>query len=612
MPSGTIKGTTGNDYIDSKIEWSYTQDTNANTSTVTAVLYYKRNNSGFTTGGTGTFSISIAGTIKSATKSLTITENAWVEAVRNTITVSHNVDGTKSITIYASGSIPSTTLTSTTCSGTVTLTTIPRASQITSAWGTVGGACNVKWTPASATFRFKIKFSVGTWSHTTGVIHPNTTSLYTYTGYTFPLDVAEQITNTHSGYMTVTLYTYNDSSATAQVGSERSLGCTLTVPDNEYTKPKVEMTLTPDTPYAKFASLYLQGRSKVKATFSGEGKYGASMTEYLLKAEGSTYGDPYTSDVLRNSGSITIVGYGYDSRGIFNTVPQDITVIAYEPPYIAPCYGYNSVVCERCEEDGTASDGGKYLHIKGTRNFTKINTDGIVNTCSVRCRYKPENGIWSHGSGEGVGVLLWTDTSTDTFDVILPNVVSDARCSYTVELNIIDDTYQPSAIVFNIPSEDIDFELREGGRGAAFGKHAVYENLLEVDWDAQFNKGITYKDCPIADVVIEEGTSGIWTYRKWMNGNAECWCRRNVDVTIDTAWGSALYYGVATPMEYPFAFAEMPICQISCEYGDEAVSLFVASSGSGATTYASAVMLCRTDPKTVNCNVLYHAHGKWK
>lgn len=25
------------------------------------------------------------------------------------------------------------------------------------------------------------------------------------------------------------------------------------------------------------------------------------------------------------------------------------------------------------------------------------------------------------------------------------------------------------------------------------------------------------------DMVVEEGTSGIWTYRKWSNGTAECW-----------------------------------------------------------------------------------------
>ena len=28
---------------------------------------------------------------------------------------------------------------------------------------------------------------------------------------------------------------------------------------------------------------------------------------------------------------------------------------------------------------------------------------------------------------------------------------------------------------------------------------------------------------PTADYVVEQGTSGIWTYRKWNSGIAECW-----------------------------------------------------------------------------------------
>ena len=111
MAKGTITGSTGNEYIDAKVEWSSTPNTLTNKSTVTAALYYKRNNTGYTTYGTGTFSITINGTKASATKSLTITEDAWVKAVENTITVSHNSDGAKSITISASGSISGTSLT---------------------------------------------------------------------------------------------------------------------------------------------------------------------------------------------------------------------------------------------------------------------------------------------------------------------------------------------------------------------------------------------------------------------------------------------------------------------------------------------------------------------
>ena len=73
MAGSTINGSTGNEYIDAKIVWSSTPNTSTNKSSVTAALYYKRNNTGFTTYGTGTFSITINGTKTSATKTLTIT-----------------------------------------------------------------------------------------------------------------------------------------------------------------------------------------------------------------------------------------------------------------------------------------------------------------------------------------------------------------------------------------------------------------------------------------------------------------------------------------------------------------------------------------------------------
>ena len=115
-----------------------------------------------------------------------------------------------------------------------------------------------------------------------------------------------------------------------------------------------------------------------------------------------------------------------------------------------------------------------------------------------------------------------------------------------------------------------------------------------------------------ADFVVEQGTEGIWYYRKWNSGVAECWCRNNVDVNVNIAWGSALHYGVIPTINYPFKFTERPICQVTCEYGTDEVSLFVASCGTGTNTYATPVMLCRTDAKQVNCDVLYHAHGRWK
>ena len=54
-----------------------------------------------------------------------------------------------------------------------------------------------------------------------------------------------------------------------------------------------------------------------------------------------------------------------------------------------------------------------------------------------------------------------------------------------------------------------------------------------------------------ADYVIEQGTSGIWTYRKWNSGIAECWGTSEVsNLAITTTWGS-LKYGTLSAINFP-------------------------------------------------------------
>lgn len=131
--SGTIYGSTNNQWIDAKIEWSATQSIANNTSTITAKLYYIRTNTGYTTHGNLRGSITIDGDTTSSVKEIWITENEWEEAATAKETVSHNSDGTKSLTISATGYINNTSLDSTSISGTITLDTIHRKAAIVSA-----------------------------------------------------------------------------------------------------------------------------------------------------------------------------------------------------------------------------------------------------------------------------------------------------------------------------------------------------------------------------------------------------------------------------------------------------------------------------------------------
>lgn len=486
MASGTIYGSTANQYIDSKIVWSSVANNSANTSSVTAKLYYKRNNTGFTTSGTGSFSVTINGQKESASAYLSITENAWVLAVSATKTVSHNNDGTKAITISATGSIPDTTLTSTSCSGRVSLDTIPRASTITSALNkNLDSVCEVKWTPRASAFRYKLKFSLGEWSATTGAIHPNTTSAYTYKGYTLPLTVANQIPSAKTGTMTVTLYTYSDSGATTQVGSASSKTFTVTVPNNTSTKPTVTMSLSPVTSLGStFSGLYVQGKCKVQATLSGEGKYSATIASYKMTALGkSDTSSPYQSGYLTTSGTVAVVGRATDSRGYYNEVSKNITVIPYSKPKLVPGSGESTIVCARCDSSGNLSESGTYLKINVGRSYSKVMSGSTQkNFCLIRYRYKTEK---ASSFSSWVSLLAKATTTTDYVDVTLGNVVSSITTSYVVEIGVVDDVGESASVTYYIPTDVVIFHMSEDFDGAAFGKYAEKDKCLEIadDWD---------------------------------------------------------------------------------------------------------------------------------
>ena len=104
MASGSfnLSTTSGTTHLKSKITWSSTSNgSSANSSNVTASMVLWRDNPGYTTYGTGTFSITINGNTKSESKSYSFT-NSETTIIFHTVTVPHNSDGTKTITISGS------------------------------------------------------------------------------------------------------------------------------------------------------------------------------------------------------------------------------------------------------------------------------------------------------------------------------------------------------------------------------------------------------------------------------------------------------------------------------------------------------------------------------
>jgi hypothetical protein len=168
-------------------------------------------------------------------------------------------------------------------------------------------------------------------------------------------------------------------------------------------------------------------------------------------------------------------------------------------------------------------------------------------------------------------------------------------------------------MIFNIPSEEVVFHLRDGGKGAAFGKYAIAENLLECVWNAKFHKDISINNTKVADFVVEQGYTDIWYYRKWYSGRSECWGSKRRTVNISSAWG-AMYYGTADAYALPTGlFIDVPICQVTADFGSNSQAAWLCVAGSTTITHAPSVWFLRPNiSNEANYDILYYAVGNWK
>ena len=231
-------------------------------------------------------SVSINGTTvynvaRANSDSISLGNGKSYKLAEGSTTVAHNDDGTKSISVSYSMDMAKASYTPgpLSGSGTMTLTTIARASQptLSSTDFNMGSAITIYTNRKSKAFTHTVEcfnasnarlFQIGDSNKVTDRISWNTDNLFA------------KCTNskTLSGYIKVT--TYNGSTP---IGTAKTVNFKATVPDTVDYRPSASMTLAP-TP-ATIGGLsgiteYVQGKSYVNATISATPKKSASMKRY--------------------------------------------------------------------------------------------------------------------------------------------------------------------------------------------------------------------------------------------------------------------------------------------------------------------------------------------
>jgi hypothetical protein len=108
------------------------------------------------------------------------------------------------------------------------------------------------------------------------------------------------------------------------------------------------------------------------------------------------------------------------------------------------------------------------------------------------------------------------------------------------------------------------------------------------------------------DAIIAQGTSGIWTYRKWDSGIAECWCVKKYSVTTVANGSKLLTLGDGLP----FNFTETPNVHMSSRDQGAAQHWFGAVKCEKTTL--NYVYVHANTAAPVTGYAMIHVVGKWK
>ena len=303
--------------------------------------------------------------------------NQAVTVATTTQTVTHNSDGTKTISISCRWNNSSAQYQGATSSKTVTLTTIPRASSMSFTTSqTMGTAYTFTISRASSSFTHTITWSFGGSSGTAVSSTSSTTPSFTPAIATF----APKCTNATSSTITYTLNTYSGSTL---VGS-KAYTATLAVPSSVV--PSVSLAVSAVN---AFNSLYLQGKSSVKLTATGSvsSAYGATIKSYTFTVTNaaatvisttststSATSATHTSGVLTSSGTHTCRVTITDSRGRTATASRSITVTAYSKPV------WGQVSAYRSDSSGTSADEGTCIALTANASYSAVSGNSLTMT----------------------------------------------------------------------------------------------------------------------------------------------------------------------------------------------------------------------------------------
>ena len=395
----------------------------------------------------------------------------------------------------------------------------------------------------------------------------------------------------------------------------------------------VNGTQTPTSPSASTRNVFIDSDSvdvrqgtTVLATFgetSRIGKQNATHTDIssngmqIYASNGSTliaqlgYGEGTSADGTQ----VTQPFYTFGTRGgtVGNySVTSGTKVVANNVEYPIIASGYAS----HAEGAGTTASGHS-SHAEGERTTasgSQSHAEGDCTTASGAMSHAEglgttSSGLQSHAEGTN------TTASGSSSHAEGRSTIASGGYSHAANYGTkAEYDYQTAIGFYNDNSSRNLFEIGNGDLNTG-----SRSNAFEVDWfgNVTIPSGAKYMvgTSGISDFVVEQGTSGIWTYRKWNSGIAECWGTSNqTNVAATTKWPNAsMYYGILTNVSFPSGlFTSTPT---SCHLFGRITGgngWLTQNTNMSSSTVGQVYVITPASITLTNVNINIYATGRWK
>ena len=460
-------------------DYSYTQNTSANTTTVTVTLKLANHYALYASALSGSY-ISVGGNKTNYSKSISYggSTTTTTTLAAKTVTVTHNSDGTGSCaisgTFVMNGSYRGSYVGTMSVSSTITLPKIARASGLTvpSSVNT-GSALSGTITPSSTAFNHKVQLKIGSTIKDTISLAVGTKTF----SYTVP---HSWLPNSTSGTIAVVLQTYNGTSLVASV----SKNVTVNVPSSVV---PVVSAFTAAIAANGLSGLYVQGKTTAKLTATATAGAGSSIVSYTYSGPNVTASansatvaaNNVTTDAIKTSGTLTYTVKVQDSRGRTASRNVTISVQAYSNPTIGP------VSVQRCDANGNISQSGTYASYTVNSSYASV---GGKNTRTVTVAYSNNNGT---SYSEETTLQATTDTASTKTGTYGGGVFA-LSSTYILRFTIKDAYGATKTITAPLQSAARPINIRSNGKGVAIGGMST-KDAFEVSIPSEFNSNVTAK-----------------------------------------------------------------------------------------------------------------------